>query len=155
MSKQQERVYSCGPAALRNALRHRWQHKVREGVIRKLAGTTPDGTDELGLKAAANALGYRVVELWSDSRTVFYDWVKGSLLSGKPVLLCLQNWEHWCCGLGVIGDQIVVHDPSRFKKNLAEQGLHTMSKSRFMYQAWNGRKSVEDSRRAYALALYK
>lgn len=153
--KPQERTWSCGAAALRNAIRARWGLKIREGVIRKLAGSSPAGTDEEGIKQAAHSLGFKTVETWTANRSQAWDWLRGSLLSGKPVILCFDAWEHWVVAIGMLGDRVCIYDPARFNNNRAEDGVHVLDQSKLMYRWWNARKSVGDSRRAYALAIYR
>lgn len=140
---------------MRNALRARWGHRVAEQNIRGLAGSTPAGTDEGGIKSAARALGYKVVEHWGSSRTESWDWLHGTLRSGKPVVLCLDAWEHWATAFGLLGDMVCIYDPARWQKNRAEDGIHVLDRSKLLYRWWNARKSVEGQRRVYALAIYK
>ena len=154
--KPQEKTWSCGAAALRNALRARWGHKVREGQIRALAGTSPEqGTSEDGLIAAARALGYSIVVHSSNSTTEAWDWLRGCLISGRPVILCLDAWEHWAVCFGLLGERVNVFDSSNFKNNRKEGGIHTLDRSHLMRRWRNGRKSVAGQRRLYALAVYR
>lgn len=120
-----------------------------------LANSTADGTDEQGLKNAAAMLGYRTSEMWTGDRVQAWDWLRGSLVAGKPVILCFDAWEHWVVAIGMLGSTVVIYDPARFKNNQAEGGIHHLDRTKLMYRWWNARKSVGTKKRAYAIAIHK
>lgn len=152
--KRQEFPWSCGSAAVRNALRA-YGHKVSERQIRALAGTTPEeGTDEIGILAAIRGLGYKAAEYSTNSPTQAWAWLSGCLVSGTVVILCVECWEHWCVAFGLLGDMIAVFDSSNFKKVIAENGTFTWKKPTLMKKWKNSRKNV-DSPRFYAIAVGK
>lgn len=153
--KSQQYPWSCGASALRNALYHAFDHRVREGHIRRLAGTTRDGTDEVGILTAARSLGYSALEHHSESKTASWDWLYGCLSGGKPVILCLDAYQHWATAFGVLGDRVCVFDPSNFKNNRKEGGIHTMKRPKLMHRWHNARKSILDKRRLYAIVVYR
>ena len=152
--KRQVKRWSCGAAALRNALRALGQNEA-EHKLRGLAGTSEQGTDEEGLKRAARALGYRVIEHWGSSRTESFDWLHGALRAGKPVVLCVDAWEHWVVAFGNLGDRICIYDSARWDSVRNEDGVFVLDRAKLQWRWWNARKSVEGKRRAYALAIYK
>ena len=106
----QERGYSCGPAALRAAL-YILGHNITEASLRKLAGTTPDGTDEKGIIRAVTTFGHKTREHNSDSLKRSWGWLKNTVSRGNPVLLCVDGWSHWVAVIGRIGGKILVFDP--------------------------------------------
>lgn len=108
--KLQERMFSCGPAAVRAAL-YVLGHRVSEATLRKRAGTTPEGTDEKGLMRAIRSYGHKPKEYQSESRRASWAWLKGALGRGKPVLLCVDQWDHWVAAVGRLGGKVLIFDP--------------------------------------------
>lgn len=102
---------SCGPAALRNAL-------LCHGIIRSedelaaLSGMTPeDGTSARGLAKALAAVAKehpRIVNTSiSESRDdVALLKVYFSIQQGHPVILCVDQMEHWVTAFGIMGSNV-------------------------------------------------
>lgn len=108
----QERKYSCGPAALRAAL-YVLGHNLTEPSLRRRSGTTPAGTDEAGIKRAANFYGHSARERSFDSSKKAWAWIKRTISLGKPVIICSDSWEHWMAVVGLFGGRVLVFDPYR------------------------------------------
>ena len=108
----QERGYSCGPAALRAAL-YVLGHNLTESSLRRKAGTTPDGTDEKGIKRAVASYGHTAREHSFNSSKKAWAWLKKTIGTGKPVLICSDSWEHWMAVVGTLGGRVIVFDPYR------------------------------------------
>ena len=106
----QERKYSCGPAALRAAL-YVLGHNVTEAALRRRAGTTPEGTDERGIRRAVHHYGHTTREHYFNSSRKAWGWLKRTLATGRPVLICSDSWEHWMAVVGVFGGKVLVFDP--------------------------------------------
>lgn len=111
----QEKGYSCGPAALRAAL-YVYGKCFTEAGVRRWAGTTPEGTDEEGLKKAIVHYNFRHKEFQTPSVREAMDWLKSNLRKGYPVLLCVDKESHWIAVVGVLGKKITIFDPAK-KKN--------------------------------------
>lgn len=112
----QERAYSCGPAAIRSAL-YVLGHTVREATIRRWARTTPqDGTDEKGVMRAVHHYNHKTKEYQSESSRKSWQWLKYTLGEGKPVLLCVDSWNHWVAAIGTLGGQVMIFDPDKDPK---------------------------------------
>ena len=109
--KLQERLFSCGPAAMRAALYVLGHKKISEATLRRRAGTTPEGTNEIGLMRAIRSYNHKPKEYQSSARTSSWAWVRNCLKKGKPVLLCIEQWEHWVAAVGLIGGDVLVFDP--------------------------------------------
>lgn len=86
--------FTCGPAALRCAILC-YGDRVNGRRLAALARTTSEGTDELGLAAAAEVFGLRVREEIIRSPDICALRVREHLHDGKPILLCVDHWEHW------------------------------------------------------------
>jgi ABC-type bacteriocin/lantibiotic exporter with double-glycine peptidase domain len=106
----QERLYSCGPAAVRAAL-YILGHNPTEAAIRRRAGTTPDGTDEKGIIRAVHYYGHGTKEYQAGAIKASWAWLKAELGKGHPVLLCVDEWDHWVTALGLLGGKVLIFDP--------------------------------------------
>ncbi len=106
----QEEDYSCGPAALRAVL-YVYHKQVSESAVRKWAGTTPKGTDEVGLRRAMAHYGFRAKEFQTSSVREATDWLKKSLRKGVPLILCVDGWDHWIAVVGTLGNKLIIFDP--------------------------------------------
>lgn len=111
----QKRGYSCGPAALRAVL-YVYGRSFSEAGVRRWAGTTPEGTDEDGIKKAIAHYGFRQREHQTSSIRDATNWIKGNLRKGNPMLLCVDAEAHWIAVVGMLGKKIMVFDPAK-KKN--------------------------------------
>ncbi len=123
--KFQEKTYSCGPASLRAAL-YVLKHIVKEATIRKAAGTTPEGTSELGLFKALKHYGYDWVEHNDTDAKRNWRRIVRSLKKGMPALLCIgEKEDHWVSAVGLNGDGIIIFDPANpDSKRKRYSGLH-------------------------------
>ena len=108
--KLQERGYSCGPAALRAAL-YVLGHNLTEAALRRRATTTPEGTDEKGIMRAVSYYGHNSTEYSCESIKRSWAWLKNNIARGKPVLLCVDDWNHWIAVVGKLGGKLLVFDP--------------------------------------------
>ena len=145
--------YNCGPAALQNALKA-LRHHVTQDKLAELAGTTPDGTDDEGLKRAVVALGFGVDEISCVEPRVAFARLYGSLLVGRPVVLCVDRWSHWVTAIGVCGTRVLLAEPGRYPYSLRENGLQVLNKDR-LCKRWRAAHRVTGAGgpRYYGLAV--
>jgi ABC-type bacteriocin/lantibiotic exporter with double-glycine peptidase domain len=148
--RYQDLSYSCGPAALVNAVRV-FGKRIAERRIRGLSGCTEQGTDEDGLIAAARQLGYTAASHWSADQTAAWSFVRANVLDGKPCLLCIDSWGHWVTVVGIFGDHVLLADPANTKKNSSENGLHSLSR-RELLKRW---RCPNESEPFFAIAVGK
>jgi ABC-type bacteriocin/lantibiotic exporter with double-glycine peptidase domain len=112
--KRQARSYWCGVASIANALEVLGIARSQR-EIQRLCHVSPEaGTDEVEMKRALLANGCDVDE-WHDE---YFDdnsvwWVRDSVTAGNPVILCVDQSEHWVTVIGICGDRFVLFDPSR------------------------------------------
>lgn len=107
----QSTQYTCGPCAVLNALLALGVEGETERTISRLAGTSPiHGTNAAGLRRALSSLRYK-------SRPMSYGQpgraAKGllrALREGHPVLLLVDQDEHWVTAIGVVGERVVIAD---------------------------------------------
>jgi ABC-type bacteriocin/lantibiotic exporter with double-glycine peptidase domain len=108
----QDTQANCGPASLSNALQ-------AVGVIRsqgeceQLCKTTGvAGTTSKNIIAAVKAVGRNplvIDEKRAETAALFLDhWLR----SGRPAVLCVDDWTHWVAAIGVLGDRVLVADPA-------------------------------------------
>ena len=122
--------YSCGACAVLNAL-EALDIQVSLEQVKRLADTTPDGTDEIGIKDALDALGLdsSVVE-WSSASTpgARGDWFFAMLLraanAGSPSIVYSRPRQHWFAVIGALAHRLVVFDSDNTKENMAASGVH-------------------------------
>lgn len=125
--RYQTTEYTCGPTALQNALRC---FGVKLGIdeLVRLCGTTPDGTDENGIKSAISGLGYRFIECSTNERTEAREWLRVCFEEGLVVIACTNHHEHWVCICrGPLCDRVLLIDSDRTRANLAENGVHSIT----------------------------
>lgn len=105
----QPNSWQCGPFALKHALLALGTFAHEEELTRQ-AGSTEEGTDEIELARAARAHGCDVGNIrhgtpWA-ARRALARW----LGQGVPVLLCLDQWNHWVTAVAQDRDDVVLFD---------------------------------------------
>lgn len=130
---------SCGPAALRNALRARGIERTEEELGR-LAGYRPDyGTSPQGLQRALRAIATEhpdvepaVIREADPHKAVAL--LRDALSRGFVALMTVDNDEHWVVCFGLLGterfhvadsahDEMVLHyNPAELKTRWKGQG---------------------------------
>lgn len=114
---------------------------MAERSVVPLAGTTEaDGTGDDGICEAVRALGCTATPYETAEAKAAWGWLVDSLRVGRPVILCVDDWQHWVTALGMAGDRVVVFDPANTAKNSAENGIFVGGKRELM-RRWRGRRS--------------
>lgn len=100
---------SCGPAAGANACEAIGLSRT-EDEMAALMGTKPDGTDakqmKKGLQATGIKLGLIVEKRVHPAMLAMYF----CLDTGKPVVIPVEQWEHWVVVVGKLGTRYIVID---------------------------------------------
>lgn len=148
--RYQARAWSCGPAAVVNACRA-LGFRVAEGRIRALAGTTQDGTDESEMISAVRSLGLTATEHRGADQAAAWAFVRANVLDGHPVVVCIDQWQHWVTVVGICGDRVLLVDPANTKKNEAENGIHSLTRPDLL-RRWRCRNEAEPF---YAISIGK
>lgn len=99
----------CGAAALCNALEAIGYRLTLEAAA-KLARTSADGTDSVHLKRAIRVLGFEPHEWQTANRQAAWAITVGYLNMGYPVLLCVDEEEHYVAAIGILGGLVVIVD---------------------------------------------
>ncbi|GEM_PF-2618977 len=114
LTKQPD-TYSCGPTCIYNALYLLGNGKVSFEKIKLACGTRWwNGTDESGLRRALRRLGYEGLEgQWSHraDRKEALAWLREQHSQNHPVILCVDNFDHWVLAAGSTEKTIFVLDP--------------------------------------------
>jgi ABC-type bacteriocin/lantibiotic exporter with double-glycine peptidase domain len=118
--KYQTRPYTCGPAAVVNALRLFGLH-VPEAHVAKLAGTTVTGTDDRQLMRALRKLGCGPTAVSLTST------VRKRVQAGIPVIIHLDEELHWVVIIGCLGDNLIAFDSYKGKSNIEENGVRVIT----------------------------
>lgn len=118
------------------------------------AGTTEGGI-LIALRHFCVGTGVSATEYESESKNDAWQWLHGSLMHGRVVILCVDSWGHWVLAFGSAGDRVSVFDSYPSKKNLKENGVITMTKEELMRRWWNGRKWVGKGKRLFAISVGK
>ena len=153
--KRQKKRWACGAAVVRNVFRV-FGLRVAEHEIRGCAGSSQAfGTSESGILDALRAWGFRPLEHSFDCRQKALEWLHETLAAGQPVILAVENWEHWVLAMGSLGPSgIAIFDSSNFKVNVYENGAHVWPTKKLMHMWWNDRKSIgTKEKRIYAISV--
>ncbi|MGH8103998.1 MAG: cysteine peptidase family C39 domain-containing protein [bacterium] len=110
MGVKQEKRYSCGPAALKNALAFLGRD-VEEIAVRKVAGAHwVNGTAAEGIMRAARKFGLNPVQGKFRDFGLAYRALKRHTFQGHPCILCVDNWDHWVTVLDARRDTVTLLD---------------------------------------------
>lgn len=152
----QSREYTCGPVCLQNALRAIGV-RVGEKRLAAMCGCCAEGTDEANLVGAIEALGLTPAVISTSNVGEARRQLRDALLGGAPVLLCVDEWNHWITVIGVLGAagdwRAVVIDSSRVTYNRAENGVHVVRASRLLRRWRAGRRTAGGEPVFYGIAV--
>ena len=147
--KFQQSTYTCGPASIRNALRALGK-KVSELKVRQYSSTTKeDGTNPECMCNAIAGLGYVARDFSTYNSAEAINWLTGALANSQPIILSVDDEEHWIVSIGRIGDRFILIDSTRTKANKAENGVHVVSK-RQLLKRWKSK-----AKEFYGIAVSK
>lgn len=119
--------------------------------MRKLAGGWKgcrNGTDDWQMLEAIRGLGLVAEALLAENRSAAWAFIRSSLSSGRAVVICIDNYQHWVAAIGVCGEQVIVADPSGSQRNMHENGVHSLGRVELL-RRWQHRNRGEH----YGIAL--
>lgn len=138
----QRKFWTCGPAAVVNAARALGL-RIAESRIASIAGTNEkDGTDDGPLIEGIRGVGLTAKSLNTEDRGAAWAFVRSSVNDGHPVILCVDDYQHWITVIGVIGDRVIIADSTNTEKNRKENGIHSLSRSDLL-KRWKNKKLLE------------
>lgn len=129
---------ACGPAALHNALQALGVTRTEDELI-KLTGQNADGTPPKGLLRAISTISSGDTPLmgeairWpkaAEAIVGLWYWITSR---GRPVILCVDSFEHWVTCVGHLGTRFAVVDS-------AETGLLFYYTGEELASRWEGPK---------------
>lgn len=110
---KQQTEYSCGAAAIRNALiALKYPRVPSEKSIIKIARTHKvHGTSDYKLKSALKKFGVRIEEFEGYAReSAMLKWLRGELKKGRVVIATVDNEMHWLTIVGKLTRKFFVVD---------------------------------------------
>jgi hypothetical protein len=106
----QPNKYQCGPFALKYSLVMLGLFQ-NEKNIAKIAGSTWwSGTDEIGLNKAAKRFNCSMKYFHNKIPTKALGLLNNELSKGYPVILCVDNWEHWLTVVNFYKSKYIIID---------------------------------------------
>lgn len=152
----QTNAYACGPCALRHALL-RWGIEATQGELQREAGTTrASGTGEAGLIRAAAGRGIALKPCTATSWREASRRIDAAHRRGRPLILCVDDWEHWIVapGRGKRGAHAVL-DSSRpgpvlsytGARGLARRLRHSTAGTYYWLEASRGKSAAQSSQK--------
>lgn len=102
---------------------------LKEADVRAHTATIEQGTTEHGIKNALERLGFSHADFTFSVGDRTWLVIQESIKAGNPVILSVDNQDHWIVAIGVVGDRLVVFDSWFAKWNRNENGVHVMTKA--------------------------
>lgn len=78
--------------------------------LAKIIGTTEDGSDHHDLIHALSAVGLHPNEFSTNNTNEARKWIS-DLACIVPLLICVDDWEHWVCVAGQCANRVTLYDP--------------------------------------------
>lgn len=125
--KIQKTKYTCGPASIVNVLKC-FGINTKESVVRQYSDTDTCGTEDAGVIKALEHFKFKVLQHEQDNYNKAWKWLRKQVLSGMPAIIAVENWGHYVAIIGVIGNKVVMFDPSYSQNNKKENGVYVLSK---------------------------
>lgn len=148
--------WSCGLAAVQNAMEVHRVAVSRRRLLSLCAANEDDGTPHDEIKRALLALGCAIDEFEHIDFAESEAWLRASLLAGRPVILCVDRWGHWITVIGIVGRQFLLFDPAGWSEwRDATNGL-IIANSRALRKRWETAKRVRGRlERFYGIGVAK
>lgn len=115
--RYQSTDHFCGPAAVANALkslgRNITEQQVEAAVAKSQRKGEPksvEGTTQGQIKRALEVLKCGYQEFSLAHTEAAWGTLRSYMMDGHPVLLCVDDNEHWVSGIGVLGPRVLVVD---------------------------------------------
>lgn len=145
--------YSCGPTCVYNALRLLGNGKIELNRIKRACGTRPStGTDENGLQRGLRRLGYEGTEAGFTRKSYgrkALAWLREEHRQGRPVILCVDQFEHWILAAGSTQRSYFILDPRGKRTRATAMSLSGAA----LLRRWWGFDRASEMGSYYAVAV--
>ena len=111
MWPSQLKPHYCAPASVQIGLQA-YGINYSQDHIAKVLGTTLEGTDEIDVLQGLPKLGCKGKPAHFSLASHALAWLEDEL-RWSPVLLCVEDWGHWVCAVGLAAGGYLVIDPDR------------------------------------------
>jgi hypothetical protein len=134
----QPNSWQCGPFALKHGLLSVGVFAHEEELTRIAASSTEHGTDERQLARTARVFGCELPVVRRGSAGGARDELATHLARGTPVLLCVDNWEHWITAVAMHDDRVVVFDSHYDQPLRVEAWDQLVARLVYRQRRWGG-----------------
>ncbi len=141
LARHQPNAWSCGPAALRNAMlsynydvdvQDLAKHSVTECCKKKKLDMVRWGRCEHGLAAVADEHGFKLEHVFQGSEADAHDYLR-SMLPSVPILLSVEHHSHWITGFRGTARHVWIMDPARDLSPLRQRVTYRQILRRMQY----------------------
>ena len=140
--KYQSLSYSCGPAAIINALRCFGIKKTEKQILKISNTSNKIGTSEENMVNALTILGFHVIKHEQERLGKAWKWLCNQLSNGRPVIISINNWAHYVTAIGIIGDRIILFDPYGLGEIANENGVFVLNKKQLKKKWYHTNKRL-------------
>lgn len=146
--KYQKTNYTCGPAALSNALRY-FGIAIEEEEIKPKTKTDKEGTDDYDLMAGIKKLGFIPKEISTKKPGEAYALLT-TILKTNPVILAVDEDEHYVAAIGLAGGRPICFDSDGEDKEVRkEMGVLVYSEEDLL-ERWKNKEGE-----FYGIVIYR
>lgn len=111
-----------------------------------------EGCDENDLIRALDALGCQFAEFGTEHHGEARAWLL-THAAHCPLIICVDQWEHWVCIAGQCGDRLWLLDPAREPWNTKHNGVWPLLPKTIIKRWRTARRIRDDGPAFYGLAL--
>lgn len=131
--KLQPDSFSCGVYAVMNAAKALGINLRRKDIIKYSGTTKTRGTNEKGIINTIINNKLKYMDFNYPEQTAFY-FLNSALNEGRPVILCVDEYDHWCTIIGKLNNKYILFD----SLNKEESGIEIV-KRRELTKRWKYR----------------
>lgn len=115
MPQLQRKPHWCGPASIQAALEVLDIYTTQAAIAKRIDCGWDYGSDEQEIMRGIMSFGVGCTP------HTFYgvDHLEGL----GPLIICVDNYEHWCCWLGQVVNKNIVFDPANTKEGRKRNGM--------------------------------
>lgn len=134
----QPNSWQCGPFALKHALLS-YGLFAHEDELARIAGSSEvRGTDEKGLHRAARRFGCELQVVRCTTARAAERELERWLTAGIPVLLCVDQWDHWITAMSAGRGEIVMFDSHYDQPLRIEPSDVVLERLTYRERRWGG-----------------